>query len=345
VLELRRCFVCVCGGRLSTSIKSASKSMHHPPGEGRGRGVPRLSENIQVTEVFVLKYECMGALKECHWDAKGNTYGSRLIRIGEGDYIGGDTFMDHGRACFLLLKHEAVVWTTYDGHGQLLGATVHAAGTACGGAKLVVAALWRIKGILVKLESPRLRQAGRPPVLGVSFAKICSMWVSMQHSVHTWHCIATVLHVRGRRGRGLACGVPVRLPVGLPLPPALVASPNWTRAPPCVNTGALSSSAPASCSSPDSSDSARGTCGTCPPTHTLPAGPRSTAPKGAREGPGPLFTGDRRQPINEELLGATYRGGSARHCSEMVHCVVLQRHPTPGSARAPGGACAPVTRG
>ena len=60
-----------------------------------------------------------------------------LIRIGEGDYIGGDTFMDHGRACILLLKHEAAVWNTYDGHGQLLGATVHAAGTACGGAKLV----------------------------------------------------------------------------------------------------------------------------------------------------------------------------------------------------------------
>ena len=70
-------------------------------------------------------------------------------------------------------------------------------------------------------------------------------------------------------------------------------------------------------------DSARGTaCGTCPPTQTLPAGPRSTAPKGAREGPDSLFTGDRRQPINEELLGATYGGGSARHCSEMVHCVV-----------------------
>jgi hypothetical protein len=41
----------------------------------------------------------------------------------------------------------------------------------------------------------------------------------------------------------------------------------------------------------------------------------------------------------------TYRGGSARHCSEMVHWVVWQRHPTPGSARAPGGACAPVARG
>jgi hypothetical protein len=45
-------------------------------------------------------------------------------------------------------------------------------------------------------------------------------------------------------------------------------------------------------------------------------------PKGAREGPDSLLTGDRRQPINEELLGTTYRGGSARHCSEMVHCVV-----------------------
>jgi hypothetical protein len=58
--------------------------MHHPRGEGRGRGLPRLSENIQVTEVFVIKYECMGALKEYHWDAKGSTYGSLLIRFGEG---------------------------------------------------------------------------------------------------------------------------------------------------------------------------------------------------------------------------------------------------------------------
>jgi hypothetical protein len=38
--------------------------------------------------------------------------------------------MDHGRACFLLLKHEAAVWTTYGGHGQLLGATVRAAAYA-----------------------------------------------------------------------------------------------------------------------------------------------------------------------------------------------------------------------
>ena len=50
-------------------------------------------------------------------------------------------------------------------------------------------------------------------------------------------------------------------------------------------------------------------------------GGSSTAPKGAREGPDSLFTVDRRQPINEELLGVTYRGGSAHHCSEMVHCV------------------------
>jgi hypothetical protein len=74
-------------------------------------------KDIQVTEVFVLKYECMGALKECHWDAKGSTCGNLLIRLGEGDYIGGDTFMDHGRACVSLLKHEAAVWTTYDDHG------------------------------------------------------------------------------------------------------------------------------------------------------------------------------------------------------------------------------------
>jgi hypothetical protein len=49
------------------------------------------------------------------------------------------------------------------------------------------------------------------------------------------------------RGRGLV-GVwraSPRLPVGLPLPPALV--PPTGPEPPCVNTGALSSSAPASC--------------------------------------------------------------------------------------------------
>ena len=67
------------------------------------------------------------------WDAKGSTYGSLLIRLGEGDYIGGDTFIFGPRASlfFLLLKHEAAAWTTYDGHGQLLGESVHAAGTAC----------------------------------------------------------------------------------------------------------------------------------------------------------------------------------------------------------------------
>jgi hypothetical protein len=43
------------------------------------------AKDIQITEVLVLKYECMGALKEYHWDAKGSTYGSLLIRIGEGD--------------------------------------------------------------------------------------------------------------------------------------------------------------------------------------------------------------------------------------------------------------------
>jgi hypothetical protein len=47
------------------------------------------AKDIQVTEVFVLRCECMGALTEYHWDAKCNTYGSLLIRIGEGDDIGG----------------------------------------------------------------------------------------------------------------------------------------------------------------------------------------------------------------------------------------------------------------
>jgi hypothetical protein len=59
-------------------------------------------EDIYVTQAFIPRYECMAALKEYHWDAKGNTYGNLLIRIGEDDYIGGDTFMDHGRACFSL---------------------------------------------------------------------------------------------------------------------------------------------------------------------------------------------------------------------------------------------------
>jgi hypothetical protein len=54
------------------------------------------AKDIQVAErALVLKYECMGASKEYHWDAKGSTNGNLLIRIGEGDYIGGDTFMDH----------------------------------------------------------------------------------------------------------------------------------------------------------------------------------------------------------------------------------------------------------
>ena len=40
------------------------------------------------------------------------------------------------------------MWTTYDrdGHGQLLGESVHAAGTVYGGTKLVVAALWALRG-------------------------------------------------------------------------------------------------------------------------------------------------------------------------------------------------------
>jgi hypothetical protein len=88
----------------------------------------------------------MAALKECHWDAKGSTYGSLLIRIGEGDYIGGGTFMDHGRACFSPQEHEAAVWTTYGEHGQLACEAVHVAGTVYGGTELVVAALWALQG-------------------------------------------------------------------------------------------------------------------------------------------------------------------------------------------------------
>jgi hypothetical protein len=38
------------------------------------------------------------------------------------------------------------VWTTYDDHGQLLDESVHEAGTVYGGTKLVVAALWALRG-------------------------------------------------------------------------------------------------------------------------------------------------------------------------------------------------------
>jgi hypothetical protein len=54
--------------------------------------------------------------------------------------------MDHGRACFSLQKNKAAVWTTYNEHGQLAGEAIHAAGTVCGGTKLVVAALWTLQG-------------------------------------------------------------------------------------------------------------------------------------------------------------------------------------------------------
>jgi hypothetical protein len=53
-----------------------------------------------------------------------------------------------------------------------------------------------------------------------------------------------------------------------------------------------------------------------------PHGGSSTAPTRAREGPASLFTVDRRQSITQELLGATYRGGSAHHRSGMVLCAV-----------------------
>ena len=121
--------------------------------------------------------------------------------------------------------------------------------------------------------------------------------------------------VRGR-GRGLACQSDY--PSDCLCPPRLF--PQLDPSPPVLTQ--VRSVPPLQLHAQVQIDSARGTCGTCPPTQTLPAGPRSTAPKGAREGPDSLFTGDRRCPINEELLGATYRRGSARHCSEMVHCVV-----------------------
>jgi hypothetical protein len=118
------------------------------------------------------------------------------------------------------------------------------------------------------------------------------------------------------RGRGLACQSDY--PSDCLWPPRLF--PQLDPSPPVLTQ--VRSVPPLQLHAQVQIDSARGTCGTCPPTQTLPAGPRSTAPKEAREGPDSLFTGDRRQPFNEELLGATYRRGSARHCSEMVHCVV-----------------------
>jgi hypothetical protein len=42
-----------------------------------------VKDMLQVTEVLVLRYKCMGALKEYHWDAKGSTYGNLPIRIGK----------------------------------------------------------------------------------------------------------------------------------------------------------------------------------------------------------------------------------------------------------------------
>jgi hypothetical protein len=52
----------------------------------------------------------MAALKKFHWDAKSSTYGSLLIRIGEGDCLGGEhTSMGHGKFSFSLQKHQAAV--------------------------------------------------------------------------------------------------------------------------------------------------------------------------------------------------------------------------------------------
>jgi hypothetical protein len=38
------------------------------------------------------------------------------------------------------------VWTSYDRHGKLLAEAVHAAGTVFSGTKLVLAALWTLRG-------------------------------------------------------------------------------------------------------------------------------------------------------------------------------------------------------
>jgi hypothetical protein len=136
-------------------------------------------------------------------------------------------------------------------------------------------------------------------------------------------------------------GVPVRLPVGLPLPPAIV--PQTGPEPPVLTQVR---SVPPLRLRAQVQIVLEARVVLVPlraPTQTPPAGPRSTAPKGGREGPDSLFTGDRRQPINEELLGATYRGGSPLQRDGALCCVTKASYK--GSARAPGGACAPVVRG
>jgi hypothetical protein len=63
------------------------------------------------------------------------------------------------------------VWTTYDGHGQLLGESLHAAGTAYGGTKLLEwrpCALWTLRGFNrltgIDKQTPQFRcQGGDAP--------------------------------------------------------------------------------------------------------------------------------------------------------------------------------------
>ena len=101
---------------------------------------------IRISEAHLLVYEPMQCLREFHWDAKRNTYGNLLIRVGDRAYLGGDTFMQHGRVRFSLEKREAAVWVNYDHSGHLLEDAVHAAGLVYEGCKTVLAALWEIQG-------------------------------------------------------------------------------------------------------------------------------------------------------------------------------------------------------
>ena len=69
-----------------------------------------------------------------------------LIRVGDGDYLGGETFFKHGRAMLSLVKGEAAVWPSYNRGGRLLEDAIHAAGRVFDGEKVIVAALWTLDG-------------------------------------------------------------------------------------------------------------------------------------------------------------------------------------------------------
>ena len=102
--------------------------------------------DIQVTGAFLITYREMECLREFHWDAKRNTYGNLLIRVGSSEYLGGDTLLQHGRVRLHLEEQEAAIWTNYDSDGRLLEDAIHAAGLVFSGTKRVLAAFWEVEG-------------------------------------------------------------------------------------------------------------------------------------------------------------------------------------------------------